>query len=169
MRQITITGARLHNLKNIDLAIPKEKLVVITGVSGSGKSSLAFDILFQEGRKQYLQSIGMIDDIASEDAFDQVTGIGPTVAVRQAIVRQSNPRSVVGTRTKVLTYLGLLYAHDGRMPCSACGGTVSGTEGLVCARCGQQGKTVCLGFAERVCPACREKYADQVERPGWDN
>jgi len=86
-------------------------LVVVTGVSGSGKSSLAFDIVFEEGRKQYLQSIGMVGDVASEDAFDQIAGIGPTVAVGQAIVRQSNPRSVVGTRTKILTYLGLLYAR----------------------------------------------------------
>ena len=136
MKQITIKGARIHNLKNIDVTIPKDKLVVVTGVSGSGKSSLVFDILFDQGRKQYLQSIGMISDIAGEDAFDQIAGIGPTVAVQQAIVRQSNPRSVVGTRTKILTYLGLLYARDGRMPCSACGGTVSGTDGLACADCG---------------------------------
>jgi len=111
-------------------------LVVVTGVSGSGKSSLAFDIVFEEGRKQYLQSIGMVGDVATEDAFDQIVGIGPTVAVGQAIVRQSNPRSVVGTRTKILTYLGLLYAREGQMPCSICGTIVGGAGGPVCAGCG---------------------------------
>jgi len=136
LKQIAIHGARLHNLKSVDVTIPKDALVVITGVSGSGKSTLAFDILFEEGRKQYLRSIGMLGDVASEDAFDHIAGLGPTVAVGQAIVRQSNPRSVVGTRTQILTYLGLLYARDGRMPCPVCGATVGGTAGMRCASCG---------------------------------
>ena len=98
MKHIVINGARIHNLKNINVSIPKDKLVVVTGVSGSGKSSLVFDILFEEGKRQYLQSIGMIPGITEEDKFDQITGIGPTVAVQQAIIRQSNPRSLVGTK-----------------------------------------------------------------------
>jgi len=99
MNFISIKGARIHNLKNINVNIPKDKLVAVTGVSGSGKSSLVFDIIFEEGKRQYLQSIGMIPGITEEDKFDQIDGIGPTVAVPQAIIRQSNPRSVVGTRT----------------------------------------------------------------------
>jgi excinuclease ABC subunit A len=134
MKHITISGARLHNLKNVDVSIPKDSLVVVTGVSGSGKSSLAFDIVFEEGRKQYLQSIGMLSPIADEDAFDRIDGIGPTVAVQQAIIRQSNPRSVVGTRTKLLSYLGMLYACDGRIACSRCG-TAVGSD-LACGQCG---------------------------------
>jgi excinuclease ABC A subunit len=134
MKYITINGARIHNLKNIDISIPKDKLVAVTGVSGSGKSSLVFDIIFEEGKKQYLQSIGMIPGITEEDKFDQIAGIGPTVAVQQAIIRQSNPRSVVGTKTKILTYLSLLYAREGRIACSNCGTTVG--SDLVCERCG---------------------------------
>ncbi len=134
MKHIVINSARIHNLKNINVSIPKDKLVVITGVSGSGKSSLVFDIIFEEGKRQYLQSIGMIPGITEEDKFDQIAGIGPTVAVQQAIIRQSNPRSVVGTKTKILTYLSMLYALEGRMACSICGTTVGGD--LVCERCG---------------------------------
>ncbi|MDY6875688.1 MAG: excinuclease ABC subunit UvrA [Chloroflexota bacterium] len=133
-KHIVISSARIHNLKNINVRIPKEKLVVVTGVSGSGKSSLVFDIIFEEGKRQYLQSIGMLPGITEEDKFDQIAGIGPTVAVQQAIIRQSNPRSVVGTKTKILAYLGLLYAREGRMACSICGTTVGGD--LVCERCG---------------------------------
>ncbi len=134
MKYIVISNARIHNLKNINVRIPKDKLVVVTGVSGSGKSSLVFDIIFEEGKRQYLQSIGMIPGITEEDKFDQIAGIGPTVAVQQAIIRQSNPRSVVGTKTKILSYLGMLYAREGHMACSICGASVGGD--LVCERCG---------------------------------
>jgi excinuclease ABC subunit A len=134
MKNIIINGARIHNLKNINVSIPKGKLVVVTGVSGSGKSSLVFDIIFEEGKRQYLQSIGMIPGITEEDKFDQIAGIGPTVAVQQAIIRQSNPRSLVGTKTKILAYLGLLFAREGRIACSICGTIVSGD--LVCDQCG---------------------------------
>ena len=134
MKYIEIKGARIHNLKNVDVRIPKDKLVVVTGVSGSGKSSLVFDIIFEEGKKQYLQSIGMIPGITEEDKFDRIRGMGPTVAVQQAIIRQSNPRSLVGTKTKILAYLGLLYAREGRMLCSSCGTTVEAD--LVCGECG---------------------------------
>ena len=134
MKYIEINGARIHNLKNINVRIPKEALIVVTGVSGSGKSSLAFDILFEEGKRQYLQSIGMLPGITEEDRFDQIAGIGPTVAVQQAIIRQSNPRSLVGTKTRILAYLGMLYARDGRMACSVCGTTVN--DALICGNCG---------------------------------
>jgi len=134
MKHIVINRARIHNLKNINVKIPKDKLVVVTGVSGSGKSSLVFDIIFEEGKRQYLQSIGMIPGITEEDKFDQIAGIGPTVAVQQAIIRQSNPRSVVGTKTKILAYLGMLYAREGCMACSVCGETVG--DDLVCIGCG---------------------------------
>lgn len=114
MGEIKIQGARIHNLKNITLIIPKQKLVVITGISGSGKSSLAFDILFEEGKNRYLSSIGILSGLDNEDRFDSMEGIGPTVAVRQNTIRQSNPRSTVGTKTEILNQLALLYASDGR-------------------------------------------------------
>lgn len=113
MEEIKIQGARIHNLKNINLSIPKHKLVAITGISGSGKSSLAFDILFEEGKNQYLSSIGILSGMDNEDRFDQVEGIGPTVSVRQNTIRQSNPRSTVGTKTGILNQLAQLFYSDG--------------------------------------------------------
>jgi len=115
MEEIKIHGARIHNLKNISLVIPKSRLVVITGISGSGKSSLAFDILFEEGKNQYLRSIGILAGLDNEDRFDTIEGIGPTVAVHQNTIRQSNPRSTVGTKTGILNQLALIYASDGKV------------------------------------------------------
>ncbi len=134
MKEISVKGARAHNLKNVDISIPKNKLVVATGVSGSGKSSLVFDIIFEEGRKQYLQSLGMLAGIADEDKFDSISGIGPAIAVQQRIIRQSNPRSTVGSRTNILNMLAVLYAGEGRISCSSCGTLVDDT--LTCGKCG---------------------------------
>jgi len=114
MEEINIQGARIHNLKNINVRIPKQQLVVITGISGSGKSSLAFDILFEEGKNQYLRSIGILTGLDNQDRFHKIEGIGPTVAVRQNTIRQSNPRSTVGTKTGILNQLALLYATEGK-------------------------------------------------------
>ncbi|HCC94497.1 MAG TPA: excinuclease ABC subunit A, partial [Flavobacteriaceae bacterium] len=114
MEEIKIQGARIHNLKNINLAIPKHQLVVITGISGSGKSSLAFDILFEEGKNKYLRSIGILTGLDNEDRFDTMEGIGPTVAVCQNTIRQSNPRSTVGSKTGILNQLAMLYTSDGK-------------------------------------------------------
>jgi excinuclease ABC A subunit len=116
VEEIRLQGARIHNLKNINLTIPKHQLVAITGISGSGKSSLAFDILFEEGKNQYLRSIGILAGLDNEDRFDLLEGIGPTVAIRQNTIRQSNPRSTVGTKTGILNQLALLYASDGKAP-----------------------------------------------------
>lgn len=113
MEEIKIRGARIHNLKNINLTIPKRQLVVITGISGSGKSSLAFDIIFEEGKNQYLRSIGILAGLDNEDRFDKMEGIGPTVAVHQNTIRQSNPRSTVGSKTGILSQLALIFASDG--------------------------------------------------------
>lgn len=116
MEEIKVHGARIHNLKNINLTIPKHKLIVITGISGSGKSSLAFDILFEEGKNQYLRSIGILAGLEKEERFDTIEGIGPTVSVRQNTIRQSNPRSTVGSKTGILNQLALVYASDGKNP-----------------------------------------------------
>ena len=111
---IQIKNARIHNLKGIDVKIPKHKLTVIAGVSGSGKSSLAFDTLYEEGKRRYLMFSGtqfMIDNVPT---FDSITGLSPTVAVEQRIIRQSNPRSTVGTRVKISAMLAALYANYGK-------------------------------------------------------
>lgn len=136
MKEIKINGAKIHNLKNIDVSIPKDKLVVATGVSGSGKSSLMFDIVFEEGRKQYLQSLGILAGIDSEDKFDNIQGLAPTIAVQQNIIRQSNPRSTVGTRTNILNMLTLLYSVEGQIMCTMCDTPVS--DNLICSNCGYE-------------------------------
>lgn len=114
---ILIKGAKLHNLKNIDLAIPKKKLVVITGLSGSGKSTLAFDTLYAEGQRRYVESLssyarqfmGKLD----KPQVDYIKGIAPAIAIQQKVI-SSNPRSTVGTTTEVYDYLKLLYARIGK-------------------------------------------------------
>jgi len=110
---IEIEGARLHNLKNIDVRIPKNKLTVITGVSGSGKSSLAFDTLYEEGKRRYLLFSGTQYSVEAVSSFDKMTGLSPAVAIEQRIIRQSNPRSTVGTRTKIGNLLAVLFAAYG--------------------------------------------------------
>ncbi len=117
---IIIKGARVHNLKNIDVTIPKNKIVAITGVSGSGKSSLAFDIIFQEGMRRYLQSIGFPPKLEEEKQFDSIQGLSPVVAVEQRTVRVTSPRSTVGTRTTLYTILRMLYAIEARPQCPVC-------------------------------------------------
>jgi excinuclease ABC subunit A len=114
---ITIKGARLHNLKNIDLVLPHRKLIVITGLSGSGKSTLAFDTLYAEGQRRYIESLsayarqflGKID----KPEVDSIHGIAPAIAISQK-VKSSNPRSTVGTTTEIYDYLKLLFARIGR-------------------------------------------------------
>jgi len=134
MKNITIKGAKLHNLKNIDISIPKNKIVAVTGISGSGKSSLVFDIIFEEGRKEYLQSLGILAGINEENKFDSISGISPAIAVQQNIIRQTNSRSTVGTRTNILNLLTLLYSSEGDIHCYNCGEIVD--EKLVCENCG---------------------------------
>lgn len=110
---IKISNARIHNLKGVDVKIPKHKLTILTGVSGSGKSSLAFDTLYEEGKRRYLMFSGTQFMIENVPTFDNITGLSPTVAVEQRIIRQSNPRSSVGTRIKISTMLAALFANYG--------------------------------------------------------
>jgi excinuclease ABC subunit A len=117
--QITIKGARLHNLKNITLGIPKNKLIVLTGLSGSGKSSLAFDTLHKEGQRQYMESLGLVAHALSKPQVDTIEGLSPSISVGQHLTNRS-PRSTVGTATEVYTYLRLLYARIGHRRCSKC-------------------------------------------------
>lgn len=124
---ILIKGARVHNLKNIDVAIPRNKLVVITGLSGSGKSSLAFDTLYAEGQRRYVESLssyarqfmGRMD----KPEVDYIKGISPAVAIEQK-VNTRNPRSTVGTSTEIYDYLKLLFARAGRTYSPVSGGEV---------------------------------------------
>ncbi|MBI5568189.1 MAG: excinuclease ABC subunit UvrA [Chloroflexi bacterium] len=119
---ITIYNARLHNLKNVTVSIPKNKLVVFTGVSGSGKSTLAIDTLFNEGQRQYMESLGMVDYV-SKPPVDRIEGLSPAIAVDQHLTNRS-PRSTVGTTTEVFTYLRILFARIGHRPCPNCGADI---------------------------------------------
>ncbi|HEX8727660.1 MAG TPA: ATP-binding cassette domain-containing protein, partial [Ktedonobacterales bacterium] len=122
--EITIRGARLHNLKNVTLSIPKGKLVVLTGISGSGKSTLAFDILHKEGLRQYFESIGMVTFGLAKAPVSSIVGLSPTISIDQRLTNHS-PRSTVGTSTEVYTYLRVLYARVGRRPCPHCGADIA--------------------------------------------
>lgn len=113
---IEVFGARVHNLKNIDIAIPKNKLVVITGISGSGKSSLAFDTIYAEGQRRYMETFGayarqFIGDMERPDV-DKITGLSPVISIEQKTTNK-NPRSTVGTVTEVYDFLRLLFARIG--------------------------------------------------------
>ena len=121
---IVIKGAREHNLKNIDLTIPKQQFVVITGPSGSGKSTLAFDTIFAEGQRRYVESLSvyarqMLGQMNRPDV-DQITGLSPAIAVDQKNLSRS-PRSTVGTITEIYDFLRLLYARIGVLHCPICG------------------------------------------------
>jgi excinuclease ABC subunit A len=127
MDSISVRGAREHNLKNVNLEIPRNKLVVITGVSGSGKSSLAFDTLFAEGQRRYVESLSsyarqFLQQMEKPDV-DSIEGLSPAISIEQKSVSK-NPRSTVGTVTEIHDYLRLLYASVGVPHCPNCGATI---------------------------------------------
>ena len=128
MNAIVVKGAREHNLKNIDVTVPRDKLVVITGVSGSGKSSLAFDTIYAEGQRRYIESLsayarqflGRMD----KPDVDYIEGLSPAISIDQK-GPSHNPRSIVGTVTEIYDYLRLLFARAGRPHCPQCGREIS--------------------------------------------
>ncbi|MDD5147205.1 MAG: excinuclease ABC subunit UvrA [Candidatus Daviesbacteria bacterium] len=126
--KITIKGAREHNLKNIDLEIPKNKLVVLTGISGSGKSSLAFDTLYAEGQRRYVESLSSYArqflGVMDKPDVDLIEGLSPAISIDQKGVSH-NPRSTVGTTTEIYDYLRLLFARVGHPHCPVCGREIS--------------------------------------------
>src|SRR5512135_1462446 len=132
---IVIKGAREHNLKNIDLVIPREKITVITGPSGSGKSSLAIDTIYAEGQRRYVESLSayarqFLEQLQKPDV-DSIEGLSPSIAINQKTVSRS-PRSTVGTITEIYDYLRVLYTRLGKPLCYKCGSVISpqGSENI---------------------------------------
>src|SRR5213595_3947893 len=149
---LIVRGARTHNLKNIDLVLPHGKLVIFTGVSGSGKSSLAFDTIYAEGQRRYVESLSayarqFLERMEKPDV-DRIEGICPAIAIRQKnSVR--NPRSTVGTTTEIHDYMRLLFARVGRTFCRQCGQeVVRETAEIVAKRLAElpAGSRVMIGF-----------------------
>ncbi len=120
MDKIDIRGARTHNLKNINLTIPRDKLIVITGLSGSGKSSLAFDTLYAEGQRRYVESLSAYArqflSLMEKPDVDHIEGLSPAISIEQKSTSH-NPRSTVGTITEIYDYLRLLFARVGEPRC----------------------------------------------------
>src|SRR5476651_421224 len=123
MDKLIIKGAREHNLKNIDLELPKNKLIVLTGLSGSGKSSLAFDTLYAEGQRRYVESLSsyarqFLGQLQKPDV-DYLAGLSPAISIQQKAAGK-NPRSTVGTITEINDYLRVLFARVGQGHCPLC-------------------------------------------------
>ena len=155
-QNIVVRGARTHNLKNIDLELPVGSLIIVTGVSGSGKSSLAFDTIYAEGQRRYVESLSayarqFLERMEKPDV-DRIDGISPAIAIRQKNSIR-NPRSTVGTTTEIHDYMRLLYARVGRTYCRQCGKEVVRETAEVVARA-----------ARRV--AARHTAADRIRSAG---
>src|SRR4051794_13874045 len=149
---LVVRGARTHNLKNVDVTLPTGKLIIVTGVSGSGKSSLAFDTIYAEGQRRYVESLSAyarqsLERMEKPDV-DRIEGISPAIAIRQKnSVR--NPRSTVGTTTEIQDYMRLLFARVGRTFCRNCGReVVRETAEVVARQLGElgDGTRLLLGF-----------------------
>src|SRR6516162_6652656 len=127
--QLIVHGAREHNLKNVTVRIPRSALVCITGLSGSGKSSLAFDTIYAEGQRRYVESLSAYArqflQMMEKPDVDSIDGLSPAIAIDQKTTSR-NPRSTVGTVTEIYDYLRLLYARVGRPHCPICGRPISG-------------------------------------------
>src|SRR5688572_4374485 len=149
---LVVRGARTHNLKNIDVTLPAGKLIIITGVSGSGKSSLAFDTIYAEGQRRYVESLSayarqFLERMEKPDV-DRIEGICPAIAIRQKNTVR-NPRSTVGTTTEIHDYMRLLFARVGRTYCRQCGEEViRETAEVVAKRLAElpQGTRLLIGF-----------------------
>src|SRR5688572_11610867 len=128
-RDLVIRGAKEHNLKNIDLRLPRDSLIVMTGLSGSGKSSLAFDTIYAEGQRRYVESLSAYArqflQMMEKPDVEQIDGLSPAISIDQKTTSR-NPRSTVGTVTEIYDYLRLLYARIGRPYCPVCGRPIAG-------------------------------------------
>ena len=173
---ITLRGARMHNLKNLSVSLPHNKLTVVTGVSGSGKSSLVFDTIYAEGQRRYVESLStyarQFVDRMEKPALDEIEGIAPPVAIRQKNTTR-NPRSTVATSTEIYDYLRLLFARAGRTYCPHCGNRVErDTVDHVAARmlsCAPGSRWYALfPLAPHTDPKTRADYLFELRKRGFN-
>lgn len=124
---IRISGAYENNLKHVNLEIPKNKLIVFTGLSGSGKSTLAMETLQRECQRQYMESMGMLADLGTRPKVESIEGLSPAISISQQATNR-NPRSTVGTITEIAPFLRVLFSKIGEHPCPHCGEILSGMD-----------------------------------------
>jgi excinuclease ABC subunit A len=172
--KLVIRGARQHNLKNLNLEIPKNRLVVITGVSGSGKSTLAFDTIYAEGQRRYVESLSayarqFLEQMEKPDV-DSIDGLSPAISIQQKTTNK-NPRSTVGTVTEVYDYLRLLFARIGIPYCFVCGRKITSQSADSIAdsilRSGENKKTLILGPVVQAKKGTYEKLFQQLKQDGF--
>ncbi len=173
-KDLVIKGARAHNLKNIDLTIPRDKMVVITGLSGSGKSSLAFDTIYAEGQRRYVESLSayarqFLGQVDKPDV-DSIDGLSPAISIDQKTTSK-NPRSTVGTVTEIYDYLRLLYARIGVPHCPVCGREISSQSvdqiaGLIMDK-GEGARITLLAPVVRQKKGMHEKVLERIQREGF--
>ncbi|OGH92286.1 MAG: excinuclease ABC subunit A [Candidatus Magasanikbacteria bacterium RIFOXYD1_FULL_40_23] len=175
--KLIIKGARVHNLKNVSLEIPKNKLVVITGLSGSGKSSLAFDTIYAEGQRRYAESLSsyarQFMEVRDKPDVDSIEGLSPTIAIDQKSYTQ-NPRSTVGTVTEIYDYMRLLFARTGQQYCPDCQEPVRAyTQGGILEevrrRARKSGKLLLLSPLIRNAKVVRADLVEKVEKSGYES
>lgn len=172
--KLIIRGARQHNLRNLNLEIPKNKLVVITGLSGSGKSTLAFDTIYAEGQRRYVESLSAYArqflELMEKPDVDSIDGLSPAISIQQKTTNK-NPRSSVGTVTEVYDYLRLLFARIGVPYCFVCGSKITSqsadsiTDSIL--RLGENKKTLILGPVVRGKKGTYEKLFQQLKQDGF--
>jgi excinuclease ABC subunit A len=172
--KLVIKGARQHNLKNLNLEIPKNKLVVITGISGSGKSTLAFDTIYAEGQRRYVESLSAYArqflELMDKPDVDSIDGLSPAISIQQKTTSK-NPRSTVGTITEVYDYLRLLFARIGVPYCYVCGRKITSlsadsiTDSIL--RAGEYKKTLILAPIVQAKKGTYEKLFQQIQQDGF--
>src|SRR4051812_3660483 len=171
---ISVRGAREHNLKNVDVDIPRDQLVVLTGLSGSGKSSLAFDTIYAEGQRRYVESLSAYArqflELMDKPDVDSIDGLSPAISIQQKTTSK-NPRSTVGTVTEIYDYLRLLFARIGVPHCPKCGSKIASqsidsiTETIM-KTAGGKNVTI-LGPIIQAKKGTYEKLFDQLKQDGF--
>ena len=173
-KDLVIRGARAHNLKNINVTIPRDKMVVVTGLSGSGKSSLAFDTIYAEGQRRYVESLSayarqFLGQVDKPDV-DSIEGLSPAISIDQKTTSK-NPRSTVGTVTEIYDYLRLLYARIGIPHCPICGREITSqsvdqiVEQLMAF--GEGARLTLLAPVIREKKGTHEKILERIKREGF--